>query len=411
LELQNEELKQAHDEVETALGKYTDLYDFAPAGYFSLDEKGVIREVNLTGASLLGVEMSRLVNRRLALFVAPASRAPFQDLLSRVFAGQGGQAGEAALLKADGAPFWVDLHASSAVSHQGARKWCRLAVLDITARKQAEEAQRHVEVLAAANQELKEEIVRRQAVEEALKKSEQRSSQLLVEARQMQEQLRFLSHQILLAQEEERKQISRELHDDISQTLTGIHVHLATLTTDHEIHSKGLQQKIARTQQLVEQSVEIVHRFARELRPAMLDDLGLIPAMQAYLKEFTQRTGLHIHFTAFTDTKTKLLDNVQRTALYRVAQEALNNVARHAQASHVKVSLLKVPGAIRMEIHDNGKSFEADRVLSDKKNKRLGLIGMRERMAMIGGTFSVTSAKDQGTTIQVEIPVRQDLAA
>jgi signal transduction histidine kinase len=225
----------------------------------------------------------------------------------------------------------------------------------------------------------------------------------------MQEQLRFLSHQILLAQEEERKQISRELHDDISQTLTGIHVHLATLTTDQEIHSKDLQQKIARTQQLVEQSVAIVHQFARELRPAMLDDLGLIPALQAYLKEFTQRTGLHIHFTAFADTNTKLLENVPRTALYRVAQEALKNVARPAQASHVEVNLLKVPGAIRMEIHDNGKSFEADRVLSDKKSKRLGLLGMRERMAMVGGTFSVTSAKGQGTTIQVEIPVRQDL--
>ena len=409
LELQNEELKQARVEVEAALEKYTDLYDFAPAGYFSLDEAGVVRELNLTGASLLGVERSRLVNRRLAHFVAPASRPVYQSFLSRVFAGPAKQACEVALLKADGAAFWVDLRASSALSSRGAGKWCRLAVLDISPRKQAEEAQRHVEVLAAANRELKEEIVRRQAVEEALKQSEQRASQLLAEARQMQEQLRFLSHEILLAQEEERKQISRELHDDISQTLTGIHVHLAALTKDHEIHSMGLERKILRTQQLVEQSVEIVHRFARELRPTMLDDLGLVPALHAYMKEFTQRTGLHIHFTTFSYTKTKLLDNIQRTALYRVAQEALKNVARHAQASQIEVSLLKVPGALRMEIHDNGKSFEADRVLLDKRNKRLGLLGMRERMAMVGGTLKVTSAPGRGTTIQAEMPFRPAL--
>jgi PAS domain-containing protein len=104
LELQNEELKQAHDEVETALGKYTDLYDSAPAGYFSLDEKGVIRELNLTGAALLGVERSRLVDRSSALFVAPASRPVFQAFLNSVFAGHGKQACEVALLKANGAP-------------------------------------------------------------------------------------------------------------------------------------------------------------------------------------------------------------------------------------------------------------------------------------------------------------------
>lgn len=406
LELQNEELQQANLSAEKVLEKYTDLYDFAPVGYFTLDEKGTILEVNLTGAVLLGVERSRLVNRRLALFVAPASRPVFLAFLEHVFTESRKQACEVTLLKAQNGLFWADLQGSSTVSPPGARKTCRLAVLDISARKRAEEAQRHVEVLAVANRELKEEIVRRQAVEEALKQSEQRSLQLLAEARHMEEQLRQLSHEILLAQEEERKRISRELHDDISQTLTGIHVHLAALTSDHDTHTAGFKRKIRRTQRLVESAVEIVHRFARELRPAMLDDLGLIPALHSYLKEFTRRTGLHIHLTAFAYAKTKQLDHVQRTALYRVAQEALTNVARHAQASRVEVSLLKIPGAIRLEIRDNGKSFAVDRVLSDKRNKRLGLLGMRERMAMVGGTFTITSVPDQGTTVQAQIPFR-----
>ena len=309
------------------------------------------------------------------------------------------------MLKADGESFWVDLQAAATFSLQGERTWCRVAVLDITALKRAEEAQRHLEILTAANQELKQEIIRRQAVEEALQKSEQRSSQLLAEARQMHEQLRQLSHQILLTQEEERKQISRELHDDISQTLTGILVHLSALTTATSIPPQDLLQKIIHTQRLVENAVEIVHRFARELRPAMLDDLGLVPALHSYMKEFSRRTGLHIRFTAFTYAKTDLLDNVRRTVLYRVTQEALTNVARHAQASHVKVSLRKLRGAIHLEIQDNGKSFKVDQVLGDKKNKRLGLLGMRERVEMLGGTFDIASAPDQGTIIQVQIPL------
>ena len=107
----------------------------------------------------------------------------------------------------------------------------------------------------------------------------------------MQEQLRLLSRQLLSAQEEERKRISRELHDVIAQTLTGINVRLATLKKEATLNTKGLERNIARTQRLVEKSVDIVHRFARELRPTVLDDLGLIPALHSFMKNFTRRDG------------------------------------------------------------------------------------------------------------------------
>ena len=298
--MQNAELQGARDEMEAVLEKYTDLYDFAPVGYFSMDEQGLILEVNLTGAALLGVERSRLINRRLQHFVAPTSRPIFLAFLERVFAGPGKQVCEASLLKEDGTPFWADFQATSAASLRGERKWCRVAVSDITALKRAEEAQRRMEALAAANRELKQEIVRRKAVEEALKKSEQHSSQLLEQSRHLQEQLRHLSRQILPAQEEERKRISRELHDEIAQILTGINVRLAALKMEATVNTKGLKRKIARTQRLVEKSVDIVHRFARELRPAVLDDLGLIPALHSFMKDFAKRTGIRIHFTSFT---------------------------------------------------------------------------------------------------------------
>jgi len=404
LEMQNAELQEARDRMEALLQKYTDLYDFAPVGYFSLDDQGRILEVNLTGAALLGVERSRLLNRPLPRFVAPPSRPVFLAFLKRVFAGPGRQVCEATLLNENGAAFWADFHAASAISLSDPQKWCRVAVSDITALKRAEEAQRRMEALAVTNRELNREIARRQAVEESLRQSEQQQSRLLAQSRHMQDQLRHLSHQILQAQEEERKRISRELHDEITQTLVGINVHLETLTREATVNPKGLKQKVVQTQRLVEKSVNIVHQFARELRPTALDDLGLIATLHSVLREFMKRTGIRVHFSTFTSGRIDELDNATRTAFYRVAQEALTNVARHAQATRVELSFQKLQGALFMQIQDNGKSFDVERVLRAKGNGRLGLLGMRERLEMVGGTFAVESAPGQGTTIRAEIP-------
>lgn len=406
LEIQNAELQEARDKVEALLETYTDLYDFAPIGYFSIDEEGLILEVNLTGAALLGVERSRLIKRRLQSFAAPKSRGVFLAFFKRIFSSSGKQICVVPLLTEHGATFWADLQAIPAGYVRGAKKWCRVAVSDLTTLKQAEEVLQHVEGLATANRELRLEIVHRQMVEAALKKSEAHYARLFEQSRHQQEQLRHLSRELLLAQEEERKRISRELHDEIVQTLVGINVHLASFTLKAPVNLKDLRRKITRTQRLVEKSVDIVHRFARELRPTVLDDLGLIPALQSFIKDFTKRTKIRVHFAASAGVEQ--LTGSQRTVLYRVAQSALSNVDRHAQASNVKISIRKLDGAIRMEIHDDGKSFEAARVLLAKKHKRLGLLGSRERVEMIGGTFGIESAPGQGTTINAEIPVKRD---
>lgn len=404
LELQNAELQEARDRMEVLLEKYTDLYDFAPVGYFSLDEQGRILEVNLTGAALLRLERSRLLARRFPSFVARASQPGFTAFLEQIFAVTGRQVCETTLLNADGAEFWAHLHAVSAVSVREPRKWCRVAVSDITALKRAEAAQRHMDALTVTNRELQQEIARRRGVEASLKQSEQHQSRLLEQSREMQEQLRHLSRQVLQAQEEERKRISRELHDVVAQMLTGINVQLATLKMEARVTSKGFINNIARTQRLVEKSVAIVHRFARELRPAVLDDLGLVPALRSHLTDFAKQTGLRVSLTTFTAGKIENMDSAGRTALYRVAQEALSNVARHAHASRVEASLLKRPHTLCLEIKDDGKAFDVQRVLHTQKNKRLGLIGMRERMEMVGGGFTVESTPGQGTTIQAQIP-------
>lgn len=263
-------------------------------------------------------------------------------------------------------------------------------------------SQRTVE-LAASNLELSQEILQRKAVEEALKNSKRHYSELLDQSDRLQAQLRRLSRQILSAQEDERKKISRELHDVIAQTLTGINIRLATLKKEALLNTKGLDRNIARTQRLVEKSVNIVHQFARELRPAVLDDLGLIPALHSFLKNFTTQTGIRTHLTAFAGVDN--FDIARRTVLFRVAQEALTNVARHAEASQVAVSIAKLSDYISMQIADNGKSFEVDQMLAPRGRKRLGLLGMRERLEMVGGKFTVTSSPGNGTTIEAQIPL------
>jgi signal transduction histidine kinase len=256
--------------------------------------------------------------------------------------------------------------------------------------------------LTTANRNLRREVTQRKGAEQLLRKGELKHRLLLEEARHMQRRLRHLSHQVLLAQEEERKEISRELHDEIVQTLTGINVQLASLKIESGLGKTALSKHITYTQRLVEKSVNIVHRFARDLRPAVLDDLGLIPALQAYLKGFTERTGLRVHFSIFAGIEK--LSNEKRTVLYRVAQAALVNVAEHARASTVSLVVREMPDAVTMQIKDNGQAFDAKEAMDSRLTKRLGLIGMRERVEMVGGEFSVDSVAGRGTTVTAALP-------
>jgi signal transduction histidine kinase len=243
--------------------------------------------------------------------------------------------------------------------------------------------------MTASNRKLEQEIIRRKTLEQALKLSEQ--------------QLRQLSHEILLTQEGERKRISRELHDTVLQTLVGISVHLASLTPKPSDSPPSLRRKIAQTQLLVEKSLAMVHRFAVELRPTVLDDLGLIPALHTFMNDFMKRTGVRARLTAYAAVNQ--LPIGQSAILYRVALEALNNVGIHAQASAVEVEIKKLPDWICLTITDDGRSFDVESVLRTKGNGRLGLLGMRERLEMVGGKFSIKSTPGHGTTITARIPV------
>jgi len=249
--------------------------------------------------------------------------------------------------------------------------------------------------LAAANQQLEASV-------SCLRKANKEHQALFFESNIMRGKLSQLTRQVIMAQEELRKEISRELHDGVVQALIAINVELSALGNEATAGARIMKKKLAGTQQLVEKSVVEVHRFARELRPAMLDDLGLIPALHAYCKNLGARNKINFLLTAFAGVEA--FGDDERTVLFRVAQEALTNVVRHARATEVKINISKISGAIQMEISDNGRSFLVEKIVSAKNPKRLGLVGMKERIEMVGGKLAIESIRGKGTTVCAEIP-------
>ena len=241
------------------------------------------------------------------------------------------------------------------------------------------------------------------AVNRRLEQSGEHYRQLLHHARLLQEDLRRLSCQLLHAQEEERKRISRELHDEVGQALAAVNLNLGML--QRNVGSDGALPKrsIAASLALVQHTLDKVHQFARELRPAMLDELGLLPALRSYVKDFAARAGWRLHFRG--STRAAQLTSEQKTALFRVAQESLANIAKHAQASRVSVTLRPARNGIRLQIKDNGRAFQVERQLSARNSKHLGLLGIQERVRLVNGRLAVISTPGKGTSVRVEIPL------
>lgn len=205
----------------------------------------------------------------------------------------------------------------------------------------------------------------------------------------------------MLVQEEQRKKLSRDLHDDISQLLVGIVVNLGNFTKAAERDPSSIIREIPPLRLLVERSVRAVHDFARKLRPAMLDDIGLVAALETYITEFPKAKGRKITFNS--EPAADHLDNVRRTALFRIAQESLTNAHKHARSRQITVNLRKADGFVTLEIADDGCAFEVESASAPGGNQ-LGLIGMRERVEMLGGHLEIASAPGTGTRVLAAVP-------
>ena len=213
---------------------------------------------------------------------------------------------------------------------------------------------------------------------------------------------RELQQQLVTVQERERLRISRELHDAMGQHLTALGLGIQLIKNSLEPTSPQtdqLQKLLALTDQIGRE----VHHLAMELRPTALDDLGLTAALATYAETWTERSGLEIDFH-YERIGEERLPAMIETALYRVVQEALTNVLRHAGATRVSIVLQRTPETVSAVIDDNGRGFDAESL----SNFRLGILGMRERMSLMGGTLTVESEPGQGTAVFARIPLQSD---
>ena len=215
-------------------------------------------------------------------------------------------------------------------------------------------------------------------------------------------QLQALVERLHTAREEESKRIARELHDDLGQQLTALNLQLDYLEIKLTDATPGQRAQITAMHSIVNRTIESVQTIASELRLGQLDILGLTAAIDWQLKEFSRRTSIACEVTRL-DEITNLSD-AQNTAVFRILQEALTNIVRHAGAAHVKVSLRAGRSHLTLEIHDDGRGI-TDTELSDRK--AIGLLGMRERAEIVGGTVTITGEAGKGTTVLVTIPLKQ----
>jgi PAS domain S-box-containing protein len=236
-------------------------------------------------------------------------------------------------------------------------------------------------LLVAAN-----DITERKLAEEQLKSSR--------------EQLRALSVHLQSVREEERIRLAREVHDEMGGALTSLKLDLSWL--DNRLSEQQLKNKIAFMSKLIDTSVQMVRRISGELRPPVLDDFGLTAAIEWEIQEFHNRTGIKCEF--ISEPEDIALDPNLSTAVFRIFQEAMTNVARHANASKVKVSLKQAQSYLRLKIKDTGRGIRKSEIANPRS---LGIIGIRERVLPWGGTVSISGVPGKGTDVTVQIPIRR----
>jgi signal transduction histidine kinase len=234
----------------------------------------------------------------------------------------------------------------------------------------------------------KREAVQRQHTQEERRRAEQ-----------AEQEMRRLSQQLVRTQEEERRRISRELHDEVGQMLAALRMELRALHRLHDAPKTRFETRMEESKLLLERTVQAVRDLAMGLRPAMLDDLGLVPALEWQAREFERRHDISVSLTL--DQSFDALPDNYRTALFRIVQEALTNCAKHSNASAIEILLQNQHDLVRLSIVDNGVGLQN----TSGRSTGLGLLGIQERIRELGGWFSAKNRAGGGTELIAEIPL------
>jgi len=213
-------------------------------------------------------------------------------------------------------------------------------------------------------------------------------------------ELQQLSARLLEIEEEGRRKLSRELHDEIGQTLALLQIEISHAQAALNGQAGALRPRLERARELAERTVQTIRNITGMLRPTLLDDLGLVPALQFQLEDFLRRSGIQCEFTE--DGVADQLPDAVKTCVYRVVQEALHNCEKHSGARRVRVSVRQFPECLVTEIEDDGCGFQTDR-----RGTGLGLLGIRERAANAGGTLVIDSSPGRGARVALRIPLQE----
>jgi PAS domain S-box-containing protein len=391
------ERKRIEEALKVSEIRYRRLFETAKDGILILDaDTGRITDANPYLQELLGYSLEELLGK-LLWEIGPfkdtaASRGAFRRLQRKEY------------IRYDNLPLETKgrhrkhVEFVSNVYRENGRRVIQCNIRDITPRHNVEEA------LANASKEMEKRIEERTAelvtANRLMKKMLDEGKRAEEEVRKSRERLRNLSEHLQSLLEEERTRISREIHDELGQALTALKIDLSL--TRRSLVSGGHAEQSAKVHEnelAVNRIIKTMRKIATDLRPAVLDELGVPAAIEWMAKDFKNRTGIDCKVAI--QGVDNISDTVCATAIFRIVQEALTNVMRHAAASRVKVSLEKKGDTLIVEVRDNGIGIAEGRITGSKS---LGLIGIRERVRLLGGKTVILGKPGEGTSVRVTLP-------
>lgn len=364
-----------------------------------LDPQGQVVSWNAGAERMKGYKEEEILGKHFSVFYPKedvTSGKPRHNLAEAVRRGQFEDEGWR--VRKDGSRFWGNVVITALRDSKGNLHGFAKLTRDMTERREREEAltkakellelrvEQRAAVLSRMNEELRVEIAERKKAEEQFKESL--------------DQLRALAARLQNVREEERTVIAREIHDELGQACTAIKMDLALIGRKITKKQTQLRAKINSAMALVDEMIGTLRRIASDLRPRTLDDLGLAAALEWQAQDFERRTGISCRVTLPREVLT--LDAERSTAIFRIFQESLTNVARHAQATRVEGQLEIRGDQLLFSVHDNGKGFDP---LEAKMRKSLGLVGMQERALLLNGEFQIEGTPGGGTTMNLRIPL------
>ncbi len=366
---------------------------------FQLDPTGHVVSWNAGAERLKGYTAEEIIGKHFSIFYPSEDQLDEkpQHILARATQ-QGQSEDEGWRIRKDASRFWASVVVTALCDSAGTLLGFAKLTRDTTKTREKEQAltkakellelriEQRTAVLTRVNQELRTEIAERERAEEQLRTSL--------------DQLRALAARLQSVREEERTSIAREIHDELGQGCTAIKMDLALIGRRLTKRQTKLRAKVDSAMQLADDMIGTLRKIASQLRPRTLDDLGLSAALEAQAQEFESRTG--ILCTVTLPQEPLVLDADISTAVFRIFQESLTNVARHAHATRVEARLERQNNRITFQVSDNGEGFDPEKA---KANKSLGLVGMQERAFLLNGDLKIAGAPGDGTTMTLTIPL------